>query len=35
MLHSKWFEGMKKMYCMNNMIVVGHYGLFIYINLGD
>ena len=30
--HGKWFKGCKKMYCMNNVMVVDHHGLFIYID---
>ena len=30
--HGKWFNGRKKMYCMNNVVIVDHHGLFIYIN---
>jgi hypothetical protein len=28
-----WFNGWKKMYFMNNMVVV-HHGLFIYLDVG-
>jgi hypothetical protein len=31
--HHNWFKGRKKMYCMNNIVVVDHYGLFIYLDL--
>ena len=30
--HGKWFNGHKKMYCMNNDVIVDHHGLFIYID---
>ena len=30
--HNKWFNGHKKMYCMNNVVIVDHHGLFIYID---
>ena len=30
--HNKWFNGRKKMYCMNNIVIVDHHGLFIYVN---
>ena len=30
--HGKWFNGCKKMYCMNNVVIVDHHGLFIYID---
>jgi hypothetical protein len=29
-----WFNGQKKMYFMNNMVVVDHHGLFIYLDVG-
>ena len=32
--HGKWFNGCKKMYCMNNVVIVDHHGLFIYVNPG-
>lgn len=32
--HTKWFNGRKKMYCMNNTVVVSHEGLFIHLELG-
>ncbi len=32
--HWSWFNGWKKMYCMNNTMVVNHHGLFIYLDLG-
>ena len=32
--HGKWFNGCKKMYCMSNVVIVDHHGLFIYINPG-
>ena len=31
--HGKWFNGRKKMYYMNNVVLVDHHGLFIYVNL--
>ena len=30
--HGKWFNGRKKIYCMNNVIIVDHHGLFIYVD---
>lgn len=33
-LHSKWFNGRKKMYCVNNTVIVDHDGLFIYVDSG-
>ena len=30
--HGKWFNGPKKMYCMNNVVIVDHHNLFIYID---
>ena len=30
--HGKWFNGCKKIYCMNNIVIVDHHGLFIYID---
>ena len=30
--HGKWFNERKKMYCMNNVVIVDHHGLFIYID---
>ena len=30
--HGKWFNGCKKMYCMNNVVIVDNHGLFIYID---
>jgi len=30
--HISWFDGRKKMYCMNNTFVIDHCGLFIYLN---
>jgi hypothetical protein len=33
--HKIWFNRHKKMYCMNNMIFLDHYGLFIYLDTGD
>ena len=30
--HGKWFNGRKKMYCMNNVVIVNHHGLFIYVD---
>ncbi|CAM6102317.1 unnamed protein product [Calypogeia fissa] len=32
--HQRWFQGRKKMYCMNSSVVVDHNGLFIYIDPG-
>ena len=32
--HAKWFNGRKKMYCMNNIVVVDHDGLFIHVDPG-
>jgi hypothetical protein len=32
--HSRWFNGRKKMYAMNNTVVVDHDGLFIYVDPG-
>lgn len=32
--HGKWFNGRKKMYCVNNTVVVDHDGLFVYIDSG-
>jgi hypothetical protein len=31
--HCSWFNGWKKMYCMNNIIVMDHHGLIIYFDL--
>ncbi len=30
--HQSWFNGWKKMHCMNNIVVVDHHGLFIYLD---
>ena len=30
--HGKWFNGCKKMYCMNNAVIVDHHGFFIYVD---
>ena len=30
--HGKWFNGRKKMYCMNNVVIFNHNGLFIYVD---
>ena len=30
--HGKWFNGHKKMYCINNVVVVDHHGFFIYVD---
>ena len=30
--HGKWFNGRKKIYCMNNVVIVNHHGLFIYVD---
>jgi hypothetical protein len=27
-----WFNGCKKMYCMNNTMVLDHHGLFVYLD---
>ena len=32
--HGKWFNGRKKMYYMNNVVIIDHHGLFIYVDLG-
>ena len=32
--HGKWFNGRKKMYSMNNVVIVDHHDLFIYVNPG-
>jgi hypothetical protein len=32
--HQSWFNGWKKIYCLNNLMVLDHQGLFIYLNLG-
>jgi hypothetical protein len=32
--HCTWFNGWKKIYAMNNIIILDHFGLFIYINIG-
>ncbi len=32
--HQTWFNGHKKMYAMNNTMILDHHGLFIYIDLG-
>ena len=32
--HGKWFNRRKKMYCMNNVVIVDHHGLFIYVDPG-
>ena len=32
--HGKWFNGKKKLYSMNNVVIVDHHGLFIYIDPG-
>ncbi len=29
-----WFKGWKKIYAMNNIIILNHRGLFIYIDIG-
>jgi DDE superfamily endonuclease len=31
-MHANWFNGRKKMYCLNNTVVVDHNGLFIYVD---
>ena len=33
-LHGNWFNGRKKMYCLNNTVVVDHNGLFVYVDIG-
>ncbi len=33
--HQTWFNGCKKIYTINNNVVLDHHGLFIYINLGS
>jgi hypothetical protein len=30
----RYFNGQKKMYCINNLVVVDHFGLFIYVEAG-
>ena len=30
--HAKWFNGRKKMYSMNNIVIVDHHSLFIYVD---
>ena len=30
--HAKWFNGRKKMYCMNNIVIVDHHDLFISVD---
>ena len=32
--HGRYFNGRKKMYCINNLVVVDHFGLFIYVEAG-
>lgn len=32
--HARWFNDRKKMYVMNNTIMVDHNGLFIHVDLG-
>lgn len=32
--HNKWFQGRKKMYCMNSTILIDHHGLFIFVDPG-
>jgi hypothetical protein len=32
--HQSWFNGQKKIYCLNNTVVLNHQGLFIFLNLG-
>ena len=29
--HGCYFNGRKKMYCINNLVVIDHFGLFIYV----
>lgn len=33
-MHSKWFQGRKKMYCLNSTVLVDHNGLFIHVDPG-
>lgn len=33
-LHSKGFNNSKKIYCMNNTVIVSHEGLFMHVDLG-
>ena len=30
--YRKWFNGRKKMYCMNNIVIVDDHGFFIYVD---
>jgi hypothetical protein len=30
--HHTWFNGQKKIYAMNNMVIVDYHGLFIYVD---
>jgi hypothetical protein len=32
--HCTWFNGQKKIYTMNKMVILDHHGLFIYIKIG-
>jgi hypothetical protein len=32
--HKVWFNGHKKIYSMNNSVVLNHQGLFIYLDFG-
>jgi hypothetical protein len=32
--HKKWYNGRKSMYCFNNVVIVDHQGLFIYVDPG-
>jgi hypothetical protein len=32
--HKSWLNGKKKAYSMNNIVVLDHHGLFIYLDLG-
>ncbi len=32
--HCTWFNGQKNIYVMNNMVIVDHHGLFIYVDQG-
>jgi len=32
--HGLWFNGWKKMHFMNNIVVMDHHGLFIYLDVG-
>ena len=32
--HGRYFNGQKNMYCINNLVVVDHFGLVIYVKVG-